>query len=1480
MEIEFHQDMVLPSAKYEYLDHTADVQLHAWGEDLKEAFEQCGIAMFGYMTELETVDVKKCYQIEAQSDDLEGLLFRFLDELLFLFSAEPFLICKKLEITTFDLDTYHIVCSCYGEPFDLSKHPQGTEVKAITYSAMQIILREDEELTEDQKRAEIFMAPRKKKESAAPIVEQDVRLAVETIINNFMKDPEKTELVFPNNFDNTKRRYVHEYVKKFGLKSKSHGKGALRVLTVSKMTKNAVLDDDIELKCTESTYNRIFNLLKSNPLTHKEKCDLQKSLNADLSKEKLFPFRISVGQMNAPHLIVPPYPTNLSEQTIQQRISLPIFEYRSEIIETIRNNRAVVISGETGSGKTTQVPQYLLEDAAEHKIPYRIICTQPRRLSAISISERVAQERNEILGQTVGYQIRLESKISPSSNLIYCTNGVLLRCLMSDKPESVFKYITHIIVDEVHERDKFSDFLLISLKRALKTIPHLKVILMSATIDSEVFTKYFHDCPLIEIPGKMFDVDIKYLEDILVEVGFTNERIEQMKRAELADSGKSSTGEMSTNKLLSAIESIHIDEETREFADEVLDAISESDDENMQDQFIFLVEGEGLDVDYFHSTKNKTALMIGVEKCLYSFISILLQAGANPELKNQGGISAYDLAQQKNDAKSLEMLNMFLKSDSNAQKSTKMNVFESRKHATMLLDGYLAENMEDSIDHTLLCKLIFNIHTKKPEGSILVFLPGYADILEQAEKIEDALNPGSYKIFMLHSNMQTGDQKGVFNRMPSGVRKIVLATNLAETSITIDDVVYVIDTGRVKQQTFDAITGSSQLAMCWSSKACSKQRAGRAGRCQAGICYRMFSTIRFDSMDGYTLPELLRVPLTDICIQAKLIEKEATIEQFLEEALQPPSVFNVKESIKILQAIGALDSSENLTNLGLRLGDLPIDVRLGKMLLYGVMFRCLDPILTIVSALSTSDPFTLPTQSHERGNVKRIKHQLAEESFSDHLILLRVFQKWSREKTTRNEKRFCQNNYLRFGTMDMIAGVRSQILGHLRSIGLVRPNGPGNIRDLNQFAANWALVKACIVAGLYPNIAHVDRKRGTMMSRNVTKMGIHMSSVVKQKTSDKKDNFDNLPTDWIVFEEKVRISRFCLTQTNTVVTPIAIALFTGLLVVDEKTSLVEYHGQDDDSSDDDDDEPTKDPTLSKMKYLIDDWLNFTCDTKTAYLIFNFKQKLSAQLLSFLHDARDYFKKEANNKVLFTLNQILADEEAAFDLPCLQNINEKPRAINISYDLNKYYTENSTQNDSHSNVVQVQEPTNFVASPSTSYQQAPPSRSFNQRNNYHHNQRNQNFNGQNNHRNGASSSNRYQNSNYQQKLHHNPPQRRYFIVKAASREQILDSVKTSRWHFSDSIRSHLVRALRQQNASRIFILFSIPLSKFMCCLTELYLESDHIAFRLVDERQFNFSYLRNTLNSSGLHFQKYLDELCDGEELPKNMGDFYYNLIVT
>lgn len=179
-----------------------------------------------------------------------------------------------------------------------------------------------------------------------------------------------------------------------------------------------------------------------------------------------------------------------------------------------------------GSGKTTQVPQYILEQFTKEKKKCRIMCTQPRRLAATSIAERVSQERNEILGRTVGYQIRLDSRVSPQSNLVFTTSGYLLRCLMGSKNGDIFHSVTHLLLDEVHERDKITDFLLIAIKDGLNINPNLKIILMSATLDSDIFSKYFNDCPIMNIPGRLFSTELFYLGELLKLTKHKTKRME------------------------------------------------------------------------------------------------------------------------------------------------------------------------------------------------------------------------------------------------------------------------------------------------------------------------------------------------------------------------------------------------------------------------------------------------------------------------------------------------------------------------------------------------------------------------------------------------------------------------------------------------------------------------------------------------------------------------------------------------------------------------------------------------------------------------------------------------------------------------------------------------------------------------------------------------------------------------------------------
>ena len=354
------------------------------------------------------------------------------------------------------------------------------------------------------------------------------------------------------------------------------------------------------------------------------------------------------------------------------RQSLPTFTQKQTIIETIRENQVILIMGATGSGKTTQICQYILDDALINNTggSCRIICTQPRRIAATSIAERVAAERAQKLGDSIGYHIRLD-KIMPremGGSILFCTTGVILKMLESDPSLSQY---SHIFLDEVHERQIHTDIALGVLKLVLKHRGDLKVILMSATLTAAHFSAYFDNCPVVEIPGVTFPVEEFFLEDVLKETQYFN------------------------------FQSSHY---------------SRKSDRDEQHQFDQLIR------PYVNSIKDKY---------------------------------------------SSNVIKTLLKIES------------------------------ESGEIELVEELIHHISVTKPMGAILVFLPGYEQISKLLNKLQKSNHfpQDKFKIYPLHSLLTGSDQRSIFLRPPEGVRKIILSTQMAETSITIDDVVYVINGG-------------------------------------------------------------------------------------------------------------------------------------------------------------------------------------------------------------------------------------------------------------------------------------------------------------------------------------------------------------------------------------------------------------------------------------------------------------------------------------------------------------------------------------------------------------------------------------------------------------------------------------------------------------------------------------------------------------
>uniref|UniRef100_A0A182NEC0 RNA helicase n=1 Tax=Anopheles dirus TaxID=7168 RepID=A0A182NEC0_9DIPT len=1049
------------------------------------------------------------------------------------------------------------------------------------------------------------------KNKIAVKIEEDIRISIHRQIDLFIQDETQIEYDFPSHLTNQHRAYIHEYVRNKRLKSRSHGKGTNRYLTIYKTSLSDITHGDAVLNLT--------------PQSDEILCEIQKTYSTQRKHGRCSgkgnAMRLhSVYISSAPPSIPPLVAT--SAGILENRERLPIAQFHEMILKCVQHNQVIIVSGNTGSGKTTQVPQFILEAAAQKHQPCRIMCTQPRRISAVTVSERVCFERNEQLGDTVGYQIRLESRVKPTTNALFCTNGVLLRCLVGKNSAKFLKNITHIIIDEVHERDQYSDFLLIALKDNLLKNPHLKIILMSATIESDTFSKYFNNCPVIEIPGRLYPIENFFLEDILFTIETGNHNVKDIRNKIMANVDPRHSGNLKPM-------TVNMDDETILLMNDILEVCwIENNAEDFRNFFV-LIEEESISVNFQHTETKMTALMIAAAKGYIEVVQKLLDMGADPNIEEKHNYTAYDWAcfVHGNSACS-EML----KEAVNKRVSTPHLMTPTTNGTKQLLDAYHTSVGDDRIDHNLIVDIILYICKKQPEGGILVFLPGYEDIQEQYGLLSSKVSGfHCISVFMLHSKMQTFDQHSVFKPVPSGVRKIILATNIAETSITMDDVAYVIDSGKVKQKYYDSLTSTSSLAATWISQACATQRAGRAGRTRPGTCYRLYSRMRHTAMDQYTLPEIMRVPLTEICLQTALIMRDASIQDFLNKAITAPSATSIKQSIKYLQKVGALDDEESVTDLGHMLAELPVDARLGKMLLYGILLKCYEPVLLIVSILSINDLFVIPPFPGDKERAKKVRRDLAEDSFSDCFCFLRAYQRWLDARSVQKRKELCNRLFLSHGKLTMVYDLRNKLHSHLCSIGVVKSYGPGSVKDINEMSNNWSLVKGILLAGLYPNVSYLEKYSKTMKTRFEKKIFIHPSSVVGEKmpkNSKDKNNSLDIPSEWITFEEKCKSGRGSMIRCNTVVSPITIAIFAGPLSLDETDCIVEC-------------EPTE---QEKCKIAIDDWINLMAKENTAKSVLHMRRMVNELFLKFIENPRTHQSNASEHKLVQCLGTILELED--------------------------------------------------------------------------------------------------------------------------------------------------------------------------------------------------------------------------------------------
>ena len=940
----------------------------------------------------------------------------------------------------------------------------------------------------------------------------------------------------------------------------------------------------------------------------------------------------------------------------------------------MQSKQVVLVTGDTGSGKTTQLVQYLLEEAAHNKQTIRMICCQPRRLTAVTVAERIAAERGEKVGGTIGYQIRLESSVSTRTLATFCTYGVLLRSLCGGL--EILESLTHIIIDEIHERDAMSDFLITVLKDALIRFRHLKLVLMSATVDTKLFLGYFPGCVHISLDGRMFPVEEFHLENILLRLNYKTKEMDKMKKSGLSNRSATTIEELSTKLSTITVPCVENDDDV---IVEEAEPAQENDVDVEMDRVLeecFLVgeeaqfqalqerlarDGERL-VNYSHSVTGVTALMASASRGNTDIVELCLQLGAESGKKLTNGWTALECARLQNQEECVKMLEEYQQLQGRSV-GTEAGVDSSMSQEEKeLLDLYYACVDQDSLDHDLILKILVMIHRNQPPGAVLVFLPGYEDISIMHEMVsgDPALSKDT-SVIILHSQIGSSESKKAFQPPPRGCRKIVLATNVAETGVTIPDIVYVVDTGKVKLKSFDSLTNTSMLKAEWISRTSATQRKGRAGRCQPGQVYRLFSSTMHASMAQFTTPEILRTSLLSLCLQTKLLAAPNTpIADFLAKVPDPPPFLITRNAVQNLKTMEALDTWEEITPLGLHLLDIPLDPWLGKILLHAVMLKCLDPVLTITCMLAYRSPFILSIDPRSKKEGDASKKRLSSNTGSDHMSMLRAFQEWQHARIENRERRWCRVNQVSPSTMEMVVGMRNQVLAQLRASGFVKSRGSGDIRNINSNSDNWALVKACLLSGLYPNIIRVDREAAVLRTQRESKVRLAPGSVMKVTPGTMRE----LASDWMVYEEMSRVGRTAFVRGVTPVSPLAVALFGGSGKAGREGEGVTGNIYLEETSDS---ETENMDSSGHSSVMVDPWIVFSARPGTAAQISQLRQKWtgvwSRRLVTTNKQARAGLE-EQDDIVVSCIAELLVQDDLSLGLVQPPGIGQRPRHLAV------------------------------------------------------------------------------------------------------------------------------------------------------------------------------------------------------------------------
>ncbi len=645
--------------------------------------------------------------------------------------------------------------------------------------------------------------------------------------------------------------------------------------------------------------------------------------------------------------------TGNSSLSISYPSDLPIVEKREEIIQTIIANQVIVVTGETGSGKSTQLPKMCIEAGRGAK--GRIGCTQPRRIAAITLANRVSEELKDVAPAWVGYKIRFQDRTARTTRIKFMTDGILLAEAQKDR---LFRAYDTLIVDEAHERSINIDFILGMIRKVLPQRPDLKVIITSATLDPEKFSRAFDQAPILEVSGRTYPVEVWHRP---------------------------------------------------------LEVTDEEDDASYIDQTVVAVD--------------------------------LLKTG----------------------------------------------------------------------------------HDAESHGDILVFMPTESDIRETVQRLEEKRYRQTV-VLPMFGRLAAADQQRIFQLCPE--EKIVVATNVAETSITIPRIRYVIDTGMARISQYNPRSRTQGLPIIPISRASADQRQGRCGRVQAGICIRLYSRDDYLARPLHTPPEILRSNLAEVILRM-LFLRLGSIQDF--PFLDPPSPAAIKDALGILRELGAIDGHRRLTAVGRMMAQFPLDPRLARMLIEGQKQRALDEMVILVAALSIQDPRERPLDQEQQADQAHAKFR---DRRSDFVTLLRIWHayhqqpnpaethetqpEWAEAGPRRSDsqlpsrsrmKKFCRDHFLSYRRMREWRDIHGEIWDILEELGGF---------ERNSEPAGYEALHRALLSGY---LSHISKKK---------EKNVYLGSKNRQIMLFPGSGLFNRGGEWTMAAEQVQTTRLFARTAATI----------------------------------------------------------------------------------------------------------------------------------------------------------------------------------------------------------------------------------------------------------------------------------------------------------------------------------------------------------